>query len=204
MIRRFFIFLCFICITSCSRLNFTQGEILFSNSDKHFELGSRLVLKESGTFIYEDQISSMIFKAEGYWKKIGNTIELNSSNKVKIGIIEAKERVTSKDNLQIKIVDVENIPITGTIIFLNNNFEDVGYADEDGLSLFKKKEVDSIRVNYFGFDCYHKVRDQKANFFELKIRPNDKTKIYFDKERWILKGRKLITSKDVVLKSSRW
>lgn len=83
MIRQVFIFLCFISITSCSRLNFIQGEILLSNSEVDYRIISRLVLKEDGTFIYEDQISSMIFKAEGNWEKIGNTIELNSSDKVK-------------------------------------------------------------------------------------------------------------------------
>ncbi|MCC6182363.1 MAG: hypothetical protein IT237_11075 [Bacteroidia bacterium] len=166
------------------------------NSPTSGYLCNQVQFKENNSFVFYDLLHLRGWTlSEGFWKRKGDTIVLNSpQNFYSIKYIASK---VSSDSLIIQINDsIEPLAFAGVLI--NSKSTTLGIS---GKLTVHKKYLDTIYVFYPSITSGPILIDKlKANTSEkiiINMDANQFGKINFNNEKWLLRGNKLFYSRKV-------
>lgn len=151
---------------------------------------TQVQFKDNKTFIFYDLLHLRGWTlSEGFWKKNGDTIVLNSPQN--FYSIKYKNGTFSSDSLTIQIND--NIePLAFATVLINSKTTTLGLS---GKLTVPRQGLDTIYVFYpsttSGPILIDKFQANAADTILISMDANQFGKINFNNEKWLLKGDKL-------------
>lgn len=183
----------FFVFSSCkTQIDLTRDIGFIAKAKNHT---SKLSLLKNNQFEYSYKAKLIDQFSSGTWTKEGNKIILVSDDKYKIGVISYEEKVDESSNqTEIIVLDDSNHSIISAGITVNNNPNEGWNTNEKGQVLFPRKKVQKITIHYLGQKYFYKVSTIESNIILVKIRIEDLSIKYFNKESWILENKKIVNS----------
>lgn len=197
--KQIFILLLILVLVSCH----SSKKVAGIYSSKHLLTNHTLELKADSTFIYLLEGGLLNQNSEGVWSinSLGNIV-LNSYESLKPNITYVAVENKPIDNLKVRIVNELDNPLPYASVVLNDDELNLGFSlNENGDGECKFVRLKTIKVNYLGEEYYHSIIDDNdnANCILIRVRLKKISQLYLEREKWKVKGRKLINNANLVL-----
>lgn len=129
---------------------------------------------------------------EGTWKVSKDTLYLNQKKKKKGRFIVSIDKKRSANNTsRVSILDVsDSTYVLGSKVYLNGDSGQ--FVDSSGM-VYKKEEIEKIKIEYLSYLDSILVRDKGGNYFNiyLNFKANELDRFYVN-PTWLKRGSRLI------------
>jgi hypothetical protein len=152
-----------------------------------FESGTLLILNADKTYLLKEHPDLREYRSQGKWyieiTKYSYGLYLTSDDNT-YGIREVIEKKDESDSLKFSVEDIEGSAMVMTPISVESGqcfLDTLGRA----VAKFYGIKAFTIKDSFLG-DCDYKyeVKNQKANIFQIKVKPKDQYYIYMKDLYW--------------------
>lgn len=186
---------------SCKRIDLSKSkESLFQHIYKGAGV-SKMILKNDGRFFYENEVGLSYVESRGTWWQIGNDsiVFLSDSSYLTGYIVDVLEKTSNENPTFINVVDVDgDVPLIAGVLFGENTYRE---ADKQGVVKMIDGEYNSLSIIYLSDVLKWEFKEKPKGDLNVRVKLSDESKVYFDRDIWVLKKQKLLDPQGTVF---RW
>lgn len=197
---RYVILLLLATITSCSY------NLKPKANYSHYDL--TLNLNPDSTFMYLCHGCMAWDTIKGKWRLEGNKVVLNSyfTNNDTKSFSESNQCDTCGEGINIKVIDFESkvdMQYASISAFKQKRIISEVTTNENGTAIIKRKDVDSIKVDYVG---YNSLTFKPVNFntklYVINLKPEQLNRFVITNEKYKIKKNRIVSPEGFILKQS--
>ncbi len=176
-----------------------------SYSEKSFEHELMLILKSDSTFLFLCKGCMSWDSISGNWSISKNKLILNSflSLQDTKSYLEDRFCDTCHEGINIKVIDFEtkvDMQYASISAFNRGVLISEATTNENGIATFKRQDIDSIKVDYFGYNSltFMPGNDNKKLFI-INMKLEKLNRYVMTNEVWRIKKNKVVSPVGLVL-----